>query len=111
MIYTDQPIFDAIAAAAQIDSEPDGIPRIVMSATKFIEVFNNHRDRALCTSLNAPAQGAPDREATSEFVRRLRRYNAAHLAYDLSHDEAIDALLALTSTNDQLIANKGDSAS
>jgi hypothetical protein len=50
-VYTDQPIFDAIAAATQIDSEPDGFPRIVMSAAKFIETFNSHRDRALCSSL------------------------------------------------------------
>lgn len=59
MMYTDQPIFDAMAAATQIDKEPDGVPRIVMSAAKFIEVFNNHRDRALCTSLNVFAQRAP----------------------------------------------------
>jgi hypothetical protein len=50
-VNTDQPIFDAIAAATSIDTEPDGFPRIVMSASKFIETFNNHRDRDLCASL------------------------------------------------------------
>ncbi len=59
-VCTDQPIFDAIAAATSINKEPDGFPRIVMSAAKFIETFNNHRDRKLCTSLYAAPPPLPD---------------------------------------------------
>ena len=71
-VNTDQPIFDALAAATQIDTEPDGFPRIVISASKFIEAFNNHRDRALCTSLRSPPipDGRIAREALEAIIIR-----------------------------------------
>jgi len=47
MINHDQAIFDAIAAAT--DHNDDGI---FVDAQKFINTFNNHRDRKLCTSLD-----------------------------------------------------------
>ena len=47
MINTDQAIFDAIAAAT--DHNDDGI---FVDVQKFINTFNNHRDRKLCTSLD-----------------------------------------------------------
>ncbi len=54
MINHDQAIFDAIAAAT--DHNDDGI---FVDVQKFIDTFNNHRDRKLCTSLNI-AQSAPE---------------------------------------------------
>ena len=42
----DQAIFDAIAAATSYDGG------ILISVQKFIDTFNGHRDRALCTSLS-----------------------------------------------------------
>ena len=56
--YSNQPIFDAIAAATSIDKEPDGFSRIVIDAAKFVAVFNNHRDRALCTDIPLPVASA-----------------------------------------------------
>jgi hypothetical protein len=47
MINHDQAIFDAIAAAT--DHNDDGI---FVDVQKFINTFNNHRDRKLCTSLD-----------------------------------------------------------
>lgn len=60
-VYTDQPIFDAIAAAVKVcrvldGSEPKGVPLMTIDVAKFIEAFNGHRDRALCTSLGPPWQ-------------------------------------------------------
>ncbi len=72
-VNTDQPIFDAMAAATTIDTKHDGFPRVVISASKFIEVFNNHRDRALCVSL-ANAQSMPSDELLTELRRHQRDY-------------------------------------
>jgi len=47
MINHDQAIFDAIAAAT--DHNDDGI---FVDVQKFIDTFNSHRDRKLCTSLD-----------------------------------------------------------
>lgn len=49
--------------------------------------------------LLAVSQRPTDRLAAAEFVRSLRQYNAAHLAWELSHEAAVDALLAFASTN------------
>lgn len=70
---TDQPIFDAIAMATYIDAEPDGHSRIVISAARFIKAFNNHRDRATCTSLAAPPPAGADavRAATIEECAKI----------------------------------------
>ena len=52
-------------------------------------------------ALRAAAQGAgfaqcqQDKETVAQLVRRIRQYNAAHLAYELSHDEAVQAVCAL----------------
>ena len=47
-INHDQAIFDAIAAAT--DHNDDGI---FVDVQKFIDTFNSHRDRKLCTSLDS----------------------------------------------------------
>jgi hypothetical protein len=61
----DTPIFDAIAAATKIGR----FGSLEISVSRFIEVFNEHRDRALCTSLATPSRavekaGEPDPEAS-----------------------------------------------
>lgn len=83
-VYSDQPIFDAIAAATQIDTHPDGIPRIVMSARKFIEVFNNHRDRHLCTSIPIVTQTPREFDIRSDEDWR-RALNLAHNIMEKYH--------------------------
>jgi len=55
-VYHDQAIFDAIAAAIKDQSLSGGIT--VINTKAFIDTFNGHRDRKLCTSLDV-AQ-APD---------------------------------------------------
>lgn len=45
-VYTDQAITDAIVAATTTV-----VGGIAVDTQKFIETFNSHRDRALCTSL------------------------------------------------------------
>jgi len=45
----DQAIFDAIVAATGMSRE---IGVITISTKKFIDTFNGHRDRKLCTSLD-----------------------------------------------------------
>jgi len=52
-INPDQAIFDAIVAATSYDGG------ILINVQKFIDTFNGHRDRKLCTSLDV-AQAAPD---------------------------------------------------
>ena len=67
---TDQPIFDAIAAATHFE---DG--HIVISVPTFIEFFNNHRDRALCTSLALqpdPLREEIARETLAETIHKAR---------------------------------------
>jgi hypothetical protein len=48
-VYTDQVIFDAIVAASRHSLTIKDAIEIDVQA--FIDTFNNHRDRALCTSL------------------------------------------------------------
>ena len=58
-INTDQAIFDAIVAAVRRDPVLGGT---VIDIQKFIDTFNGHRDRKLCTSLDvaqAPPEGEP----------------------------------------------------
>ena len=53
-VNTDQVIFDAITAAVSRARNFDATSiEIVIDTKSFIETFNNHRDRKLCTSLNA----------------------------------------------------------
>jgi hypothetical protein len=47
-VNTDQAIFDAIVAAIHLSEKRS----VTISVQKFIETFNSHRDRKLCTSLN-----------------------------------------------------------
>jgi hypothetical protein len=47
-VNPDQAIFDAIAAATRLD-----YCAVVIDTKKFIETFNGHRDRKLCTSLDS----------------------------------------------------------
>ena len=52
-VNTDQAIFDAIVAATRRETTLDATRvEITIDTKKFIETFNNHRDRGLCTSLN-----------------------------------------------------------
>ncbi len=55
-VYADQAIYDAICAAVT----SFGPGEFNVNTKKFIETFNNHRDRALCTSLNGVAQTPRD---------------------------------------------------
>jgi hypothetical protein len=55
LVNHNQVIFDAIVAATSYDA--DGI---IVNVKKFIETFNSHRDRALCTSLRVGDAQAPD---------------------------------------------------
>jgi hypothetical protein len=50
-VNTLQPIFDAIAGSTYIDKDTDGFASIVINADAFVRIFNNHRDRSLCTSI------------------------------------------------------------
>lgn len=45
-VNNDQVIFDAICAATSCENP------ITVDTKKFIEAFNNHKDRSLCKSLN-----------------------------------------------------------
>jgi hypothetical protein len=82
MINHDQAIFDAIAAAT--DHNDDGI---FVDVQKFINTFNNHRDRKLCTSLDV---AHPSWERLTSVIRPMiesvcsdRNSNAARLAKEL----------------------------
>jgi len=73
----DQAIFDAIVAAIRPE------PRFGISVQKFIDTFNGHRDRKLCTSLDV-AQTPPDqfmddykRDTTNAMAARIRELEAA----------------------------------
>lgn len=57
-VNPNQVIFDAITASTRIENDYGGqsTQAIIIDTKKFIEVFNNHRDRALCTSINGDAQ-------------------------------------------------------
>jgi hypothetical protein len=55
----------------------------------------NKEEAARLQELVAKRYTAREITSVSDFVRRLRQYNAAHLAYEMSHDEAVDALLLL----------------
>jgi len=74
MINHDQAIFDAIAAAT--DHNDDGI---FVDAQKFIDTFNSHRDRKLCTSLDVaqtPPMNLPeipdnDADFTPDLARKI----------------------------------------
>jgi hypothetical protein len=59
-VYTDQAIFDAIAAATRTELLCDDNDwHVVINVQKFIDTFNSHRDRKLCTSLDV-AQTPPE---------------------------------------------------
>lgn len=62
--YYDQAIFDAIVAATS-SSEFLMMGTITIDVQKFIDTFNNHRDRALCTSLNVTRQPLTAQEHAS----------------------------------------------
>jgi len=64
-VYTNQAIFDAIAAAT--DHNDDGI---FVDVQKFIDTFNSHRDRKLCTSLDV-AQTERRIEALEAALREI----------------------------------------
>jgi hypothetical protein len=73
--YTDQAITDAIIAAVSTDNQ---LVAVYIDTKKFIETFNGHRDRKLCTSLDFPSSaptthaslpsGESDPSVTSGFV-------------------------------------------
>jgi hypothetical protein len=87
-VNTDQVIFDAIAAATRVDALEEAV---VINTKAFIDTFNAHRDRKLCTSLNplsdngssdedrhggsTPSGGATRSDSGSaELLARLRDY-------------------------------------
>jgi len=87
MINHDQAIFDAIAAAT--DHNDDGI---FVDVQKFINTFNNHRDRKLCTSLDV-AQTPPD-QFMDDYKRDTTNAVAARIL-------ELEALLSAAQTPEQ----------
>ena len=99
--YSDQAIFDAITAATRIENDYGGqsTQAIIIDVKKFIEVFNGHRDRALCASV-APSPAAlekashhllwPDSEFTTEtfesFCPKCVPVSRPHQTSGASHD-------------------------
>ena len=78
-VNTDQAIFDAIAAAISRARHFDATHmELVIDTKAFIDTFNSHRDRKLCTSLDLPSSaptthaslpsGESDPSVTSGFV-------------------------------------------
>jgi hypothetical protein len=91
-VYTDQAIYDAIVAA--ITSFGPG--EFNVNVQKFIDTFNNHRDRKLCTSLDVAQtpvtvliESADElysaccniTAGTPGFVEAMRSYASASNAY------------------------------
>jgi hypothetical protein len=58
-VNTDQAIFDAISAAVSVRNFDATSIGIVIDTKAFIETFNNHRDRKLCTSLDTSVPTKP----------------------------------------------------
>jgi len=95
--YSNQPILDAIVAATRIENDYGGqsTQAIIIDVKKFIEVFNNHRDHALCTSLRAPQPS--DRAAVIEEPRTITAQDeeyARDLLDDLKSDDASPVAIA-----------------
>jgi hypothetical protein len=85
LVYRDQAIFDAIAAAIFTTA----VGPIIIDPKQFIKTFNNHRDRALCTSLNvAPDTSGADGVAAYErgfkdgatYTENMKRLSASEVA-------------------------------
>ena len=87
MIIHDQAIFDAIAAAT--DHNDDGI---FINVQTFIDTFNNHRDRKLCTSLDV-AQ-APMRP-TEAMLNAARDWSYKKYGKPIGNDAAIGCWQAM----------------
>ena|ERR1700733_994694 len=75
--YTDLAIFDALQAAVHLNIL--GTP--VLSVPKFIETFNSHRDRHLCTSLITEIRVlvpvSLDREETARKIYEVEPHSEA----------------------------------
>ena len=108
MINHDQAIFDAIAAAT--DHNDDGI---FVDVQKFIDTFNNHRDRKLCTSINPEDQHMSNREIEkNEALARIEQLEASNdqRANDLvtviaQRDKALARIRELEVMHDEAVAN------
>jgi DNA-binding helix-hairpin-helix protein with protein kinase domain len=95
-VNPDQAIFDAISAAVTHDS--DGI---IINSKAFIETFNGHRDRKLCTSLDvAQTRSMTDRikelEEQRDFARaavvsKCRQYDADMQSMQVALNREIEA--------------------
>ncbi len=73
-VNPDQAIFDAIVAATGMNRE---IGVMTIRTKKFIDTFNSHRDRKLCTSLDV-AQAQPEpRCARCNLPRIQHTYDGA----------------------------------
>ncbi len=88
---SDQVIFDAILAAISDQSLSGGATMI--SVKKFIETFNNHRDRALCTSLSV-AKAAVDRDELVGILTDMSSVNMSSEAAGRQAKRMADALIA-----------------
>ncbi len=82
----DQAIFDAIVAATSANMD------VVIDTKKFIDTFNNHRDRKLCTSLDV-AHSPPAFHASHNFGERLPSGDAADAGGETY--EAMEAALEM----------------
>lgn len=74
-VNPNQAIFDAITASTRIENDYGGqsTQAIIIDTKKFIEAFNDHRDRALCTSINGVAQAAPKPISDDDLLGMMRR--------------------------------------
>jgi hypothetical protein len=81
-VNTDQAIFDAIGASIKVVRGGFEI-----HTKKFIEAFNAHRDRALCTTLDV-AQQPGMREALQQQADKIERLS-------VERDQLLDALRAV----------------
>ena len=116
-VNRDQAIFDAIVAATSTPAGFLPVP-INIDIQKFIDTFNGHRDRKLCTSLDV-AQAPPDqfmddykRDTTNAMAARILELEAALREIDnmapatcevtLAHQMADIASAALQFADDKM---------
>jgi hypothetical protein len=89
IINHNQAIFDAIVAATGMDPQ---LGTILISTKKFIDTFNGHRDRKLCTSLDV-AQ-APMRP-TEAMLNAARDWSYKKYGKPIGNDAAIGCWQAM----------------
>ncbi len=79
IVNTDQAIFDAIVAATSVERLSWAI---VIDTKAFIDTFNGHRDRKLCTSLDVAQAPEPVMTDTTNFRRERIEKLLLELRYE-----------------------------